>query len=272
MATYAIGDVQGCLNPLESLLKKIEFNQAKDHLWFTGDLVNRGPESLETLRFIKSLGDRVSLVLGNHDLALLAVASKAIPFDPNHFTFSDILRAKDCDELIDWLRFKPLLHHDAKLDFTMVHAGLHPAWDLKLAAELAHEVEATLQSPHFALFLKELYGNEPSNWDPTLKGFARLRFIVNCFTRLRFCSLDGTLELQTKESARHSLEDYMPWFEIPNRKHKDLNIIFGHWAALEGKTSNPKVFTLDTGCVWGKCLTAMRLEDKRLFTVDCGVQ
>ncbi len=265
MSTYAIGDVQGCYESLRHLLDQVAFDPTQDELWFTGDLVNRGPKSLDTLRFIKSLNDRAITVLGNHDLTLLAVAFNAIPYDPKRHTFKDILDASDCDPLIEWLRHQPLLHHDAKLGYTMVHAGLHPAWDLALATHLAKEVETALQGSDVRTVLTKIYGNEPSLWDPELRGYDRLRFSTNCFTHLRFCSPAGQLEFNSKEGAHTAPAGYLPWFAIPNRKSQDLKILFGHWAALEGKCDTPNVFALDTGCVWGGYLTAMRLEDGKRF-------
>lgn len=269
MSTYAIGDIQGCFKPFIRLLKNIQFDAKKDTLWLTGDLVNRGPESLETLRFIKNLGHHAITVLGNHDLTLLAVALNTMPFDPNRHTFSDILTAPDRETLIHWLLHRPLIHHDASLEYTLVHAGLHPHWDLALAKSLAKEVEMILQSKNPMPFFENLFGNTPNHWDPALTGFERLRFIVNCFTRLRFCNLQGELDLKTTESAENVPAGYLPWFAIPDRKGRHLKILFGHWASLEGKCTEPNVFALDTGCVWGNCLTAMRLEDGKRFTESC---
>lgn len=268
MSTYAIGDIQGCFEPFMRLLKNIQFDPKKDTLWLTGDLINRGPQSLETLRFVKNLGKQAITVLGNHDLTLLAVAYKAFQYDPKRHTFNDILEAKDKDELIHWLIHQPLIHHDASLGYTMVHAGLHPHWDLRLAQSLAKEVETTLQQNPLPFF-ENMFGNMPNHWDPTLTGFDRLRFIVNCFTRIRFCNLEGHLDLQTTESAENAPSGYLPWYAIPHRKSKGLRILFGHWASLQGKCREPNVFALDTGCVWGNCLTAMCLEDGKRFTEPC---
>lgn len=269
MSTYAIGDVQGCFEALLRLLDKIQFDAQHDTLWFTGDLVNRGPQSLETLRFIHSLGKKAITVLGNHDLTLLAVGNHAIPYNPARHTFIDILEAPDRDELLNWLQFQPLLHHDEQLQFTLVHAGFSPLWDLPTAMTLAKEVETVLQSAHSLEFFKHMYGNYPNTWGPQLTGWDRLRYIVNCFTRLRFCNAKGQLELSSTEAENHAPEGFSPWFKIPNRKSQTLNIIFGHWAALNGKTDEPNVFPLDTGCVWGKCLTAFRLEDHLNIALQC---
>lgn len=271
MSTYAIGDIQGCFDPFMRLLNKIQFDEKKDTLWLTGDLINRGPKSLETLRFVKALqthGHAIT-VLGNHDLALLAVAFNTIPYDPQRYTFSDILTAPDREALMDWLRHQPLLHHDPYLGYTLVHAGLHPQWDLALAQSLAKEVEVVLQSENPMPFFENLFGNKPNHWDPALTGIERLRFIVNCLTRLRFCNLTGELDLKSNEPPENAPTHYLPWFSINTRKNRDLKILFGHWASLKGKCSEPNVFALDSGCVWGNCLTAMRLEDNKRFTEPC---
>ncbi len=269
MSTYAIGDLQGCFESFIRLLEKIHFDPKNDTVWLTGDLVNRGPQSLETLRFVKSLGDRATTVLGNHDLTLLAVAYQVFPFDAAHHTFSDILEAPDKIELIDWLIHRSLLHWDKNLNFLLVHAGFYPKWDLPLLLSLAKEVEAELQGSASSLFLKNMYGNEPSIWNNQLQGYDRLRFITNCFTRMRFCSSEGELELTLKESVAHAPNGYLPWFSIPNPAISSLKIVFGHWASLEGKCDVTNVFPLVTGCVWGNCLTAMRLVDQILFSIPC---
>lgn len=267
MATYAIGDIQGCFTDLENLLKKIQFDSTHDTLWFTGDLVNRGPLSLETLRFVKSLGNKQHTVLGNHDLHLLALAYGAHPGSADD-TLMPILDAPDRDELLDWLCQQPLLHHDEALGFVMVHAGLAHNWDLKTAKSLAHEVETVLRSDQKYDFFNHMYGNHPDHWDATLTGYDRLRCITNYFTRLRFCYPDGRLELKNKGKVEHA-ENLIPWFQVPHRINKDIKIIFGHWAALGGITHTPNTYALDTGCVWGHSLTAMRLEDESYTSVSC---
>lgn len=273
MTLYAIGDVQGCYNKLQELLDKIKFTES-DILWFVGDLVNRGTQSLQTLRFIKKLVDekRAITVLGNHDLGVLAIARGAYAYDPNHHTFQDILEADDREELLAWLEQQPLLYHDPNLKFTLVHAGIYPLWDLKHAQKFALEVESVLKGEvlHRDQFYKHLFGNTPTTWMQGLRGFSRLRFIVNAFTRMRFVRKDGhQLNLTVKESAAKPREGYLPWFEIPNRKTKDLQIIFGHWAALNGHCSAPDTYALDTGCVWGNALTALRLDTKERISVSC---
>jgi bis(5'-nucleosyl)-tetraphosphatase (symmetrical) len=263
---YAIGDVQGCFEVLQRLLEYIEFDASKDHLWFAGDLVNRGPQSLETLRFVKNLGARQHLVLGNHDLHLLAVAQGAHP-GWKEDTFSDILTAPDREELITWLSQQPLLYHDEALGFTMVHAGLASAWDLPTAKKAAKEVECILQSHAASEFVRHMYGNQPEQWDERLQGWDRWRCITNYFTRLRFCHPDGRLALENKGMLDAPFPDLLPWFEVKPRANADLKIIFGHWAALGGITTTPNTYALDTGCVWGYKLTAMRLEDEKRFSV-----
>ncbi len=268
MTIYAIGDIQGCFFALEKLLREIQFDSSRDKLWLTGDLVNRGQQSLETVRFIKSLGENQQIVLGNHDLHLLAVAFNAHKGQPDD-TFHAFLSAPDRDELIHWLLQQPLFHHDVKSGFTLVHAGLAPSWDLKTSQRLANEVETILKSNQCQEFFQHMYGNEPNAWNETLQGWDRIRCITNYFTRARFCHADGSLELKTKENMPIADTKLIPWFRIADRANANLKIIFGHWAALGGVTNTPNVYALDTGCVWGYCLTAMRLEDGKRFSVKC---
>jgi len=270
MAVYAVGDLQGCIDPLRRLLDDVAFDPAQDHLWFCGDLVNRGPASLETLRFVRDLGDRAVTVLGNHDLHLIAIA-----YDPHRSakskdTLRDVLDAPDREELLEWLRRRPLLHHDAGLGYTMVHAGLPPEWDLEDATSASAELEAVLAGPDFIRFLREMYGDRPDRWSPGLQGMDRLRYIVNCFTRLRYCRADGRLELDEKGPPERAAPGLVPWFRFPGRRSRDLRIVFGHWSTL-GVVSDENVFALDTGCVWGGRLTALRLDGPpRLSCVECG--
>jgi bis(5'-nucleosyl)-tetraphosphatase (symmetrical) len=266
VATYAIGDIQGCLDPLKALLKNVDFTIDKDRLWIAGDLVNRGPKSLATLRFLYDLRDHIDIVLGNHDLHLLAVAA-GFKNPLSSDTLDEILIAPDCNQLLNWLRAQPLMHHDPVLDYTMVHAGIPPQWTLHEALAYAKEVETILKGNDINLFLKVMYGNEPNHWSNSLTGMERIRLITNYFTRMRFCTNSGQLELKTKSTVEDAPEGYLPWFAIKNRKTKDDNIIFGHWAALKGEVHQKNIFALDTGCVWGGELTAMRLEDKKIFTV-----
>ena len=261
MATYAIGDIQGCLDNLKALLEKIAFNPAKDTLWFTGDLVNRGDKSLETLRFIKNLGNSAKCVLGNHDLTLLALSEGNQKV--KHHTLNAILSAPDKKELILWLRHRPLLHHDSKLGYTMVHAGLPPQWNLAIAQACAHELEAVLQGDDYTDFMANMFGSKPKKWHKKLKGWNRLRYITNSFTRMRYCSPKGKLNFADKGPLGTQKKGHVPWYEVPGRKNAGLNIIIGHWSTLFGHSGNAKVFAIDTGCVWGEALTAMRLDTAR---------
>src|SRR3990167_3562798 len=261
MATYAIGDIQGCFTPLQKLLDKISFNPAQDTLWFTGDLVNRGPHSLKVLRFVKQLGAHQKTVLGNHDLHLLAVAYGTQKVS-QHDTLNDILTAPDKDELIDWLRHCPLIHHDPSLGFTMTHAGIAPSWSIDKALLLASEVATVLQSATPQDFLQAMYGNQPDHWDDRLSGWDRLRCITNYFTRMRFCHPDGRLNLCHKGMIAKTPKELIPWFQFPHRVSANDKLIFGHWAALSGVTNTPRVYALDTGCAWGCQLSGLRLEDE----------
>lgn len=268
MATYAIGDIQGCFSALEKLLELISFHPQKDTLWFAGDLVNRGPQSLETLRFIHDLGDNQYTVLGNHDLHLLAVARGIMPAKRSD-TFDAILNAPDKNKLIDWLQHQSLMHYDPQLNWAMVHAGLAPSWNLEQALSLAREVESELRGDHADVFLKQMYGNQPDHWTDSLFGMDRLRCITNYFTRIRFCYEDGRLEFTHNGTIDQSPPHLIPWFNLPNRKNSGLRLLFGHWAALRGLTHQAHCHALDTGCIWGNQLTAMRLEDEKRFAVEC---
>lgn len=268
MATYAIGDIQGCLEPFQCLLKKIAFDPARDKLWLAGDLINRGPDTLATLRYLYKLRESLTIVLGNHDLHFIAVYYGLRKQNKND-TLEQLLIAPDRADLVYWLRQQKLVHHDPVLGYTMVHAGIPPQWDLQQAIERATEVELALRSDNPDRFLTGMYGNAPAIWNDQLVGVDRLRVITNYFTRMRFCNAAGELELQTKESADAAPAGFAPWFTFFNRKMKNEKIIFGHWAALEGKANIANVFALDTGCVWGGTLTAMRLEDGVRFSCKC---
>jgi bis(5'-nucleosyl)-tetraphosphatase (symmetrical) len=258
VAVYAIGDVQGCYDPLQRLLEGLTFDPARDTLWFAGDLINRGPQSLQVLRLVRSLGDQAVTVLGNHDLTLLAVAEGYV--QPKHKdTFHTILEAPDREPLLDWLRHCPLLHHDPELGFTLVHAGLPPQWNLEQAQARAQELEAVLRGPDYRGFLANMFGSEPRRWRNDLQGNERLRCIVNYLTRMRFCRDDGTLSFAQKGAPGSQPADLKPWFQAPGRRNADLNIVFGHWAAL-GYHREPGIYALDSGCVWGNRLTALRLD------------
>jgi bis(5'-nucleosyl)-tetraphosphatase (symmetrical) len=268
MAIYAIGDVQGCFDEMRTLLKEIDFHVGRDQLWFTGDLVNRGPKSLEVMRFVKGLAGDAVTVLGNHDLHLLAVAEGRDRYRYND-TFDDVLNAPDGDELLDWLRHRPLLHHDARLGYTLIHAGLPPQWDLAQAEACAAEVEAVLRGRRYGEYFEHMYGNQPELWSDDLTGWERLRFITNCFTRLRYCDKDGRLALEEKGAPGSQTNGYLPWFAVPGRRSAGLNIVFGHWSTL-GERADAGAYPLDTGCVWGGSLTALRLDgEPRWYRIPC---
>jgi bis(5'-nucleosyl)-tetraphosphatase (symmetrical) len=266
MSIYAIGDIQGCFDELLRLLDSLSFNEHADQLWFAGDLVNRGPKSLETLRFVKSLGDAAITVLGNHDLHLLA-ASCAPKIAHKKDSLLPILEAPDSDELIDWLRYRPLFHFND--DFCLVHAGLPPQWDFNRTQKMAMLAEQALRGSNYQAFLKQMYGNKPNIWSSNLKGVERLRFIVNCFTRMRYCDADGRLDFIHSGPPGSQPKDLVPWFDAPKRKNADMRIIFGHWSSL-GYYEGPNCYAIDTGCLWGGQLTALRLgEQVQRFSIDC---
>ncbi len=269
MSTYAIGDLQGCLEPLLRLLDQLRFDPARDRVWFTGDLVNRGPRSLETLRFVRDLGAAAVTVLGNHDLHLLAIAADHGRLKKKD-TLAAILAAPDRDELLGWLAARPLLHHDPGLGFTLVHAGLPPEWDLATAQGCAAELEAVLRGPDAGAFYAHMYGNRPDRWNPGLKGWERLRYITNCFTRLRYCDRKGRLELTEKGPPGSQAKGLMPWFHVPGRASAGLRILFGHWSTLAlAHVEDTGVYPLDSGCIWGGQLTALELETGRRTTLQC---
>jgi bis(5'-nucleosyl)-tetraphosphatase (symmetrical) len=262
MATYAIGDIQGCFDELKTLLNKIDFNSDRDQLWFCGDLVNRGPQSIETLRYVRDMGDNAITVLGNHDLHLLATAYGKKKTGKKD-TLDSILEATDRKELLKWLRQRPLLHHDEKLGITLVHAAIHPKWSLKKAKTLAREVEIIISGDQHKDFYKKMYGDKPRNWDSLLSGYERYRFITNVFTRLRYCELDGKMALNAKSAPGKQPAKLYPWYDIPGRKTADQLIIFGHWSTLPhaGREAINNTYPLDSGCIWGGRLTAMRIDD-----------
>jgi bis(5'-nucleosyl)-tetraphosphatase (symmetrical) len=269
MALYAIGDVQGCDAELGALLKKIGFSAERDHIWFVGDLVNRGPASLGVLRRVRSLGPAATTVLGNHDLHLLAVAHGCAKVRSGD-TLAEVLAAPDRDPLLEWLLHRPLLHEDRRLNLCLLHAGLAPQWDLPDARAAAREFERALQHAPRKV-LEQMYGDQPDRWTPELRGADRLRFIVNCFTRLRYVDVHGRLELDAKGApSRGRPGTLVPWFEAAGALWHGPRIVFGHWSTL-GFFSNAKVTGLDTGCVWGGCLTALRLDqpDAAPVRIEC---
>ncbi|MGR5093344.1 symmetrical bis(5'-nucleosyl)-tetraphosphatase [Vibrio maritimus] len=263
MANYIVGDIQGCLDELQLLLSSAQFNPEHDTVWFAGDLVARGPKSLETLRFVRSLGLSAKVCLGNHDLHLLAVSlgiHKAKPKDKT----TPILDARDRDELLDWLRHQPLLlEHD---EFVVCHAGVSPQWTLEQARACATEVETELKGANWKKLIKKMYSNEPDLWSESLSGIERFRYTINAFTRMRFCFPNGRLDMGCKLPPNDvNANEYVPWFQLPERKPLSKVVLFGHWAALGGYVSD-EVIGLDTGCVWGGALTMIRWEDKKLFS------
>ena len=263
MATYAIGDVQGCIKELEALLRACAFDISRDHLWFVGDLVNRGPSSLEVLRRVKGLGERATTVLGNHDLHLLCLA-EGLAKPRADDTLADVLAAPDREELLEWLRMRPLLH--ASDDVLMVHAGLLPQWNVDQALSLAGEVETALRGPGYRKFLAHLYGSEPNAWNDALRGADRTRVIVNAMTRMRFCTNVGVMEFRAKGGIDAAPAGFRAWFDVPERKSNSVLVVCGHWSAL-GLRLQPGLLALDTGCVWGGALSAVRIEDRQVFQV-----
>jgi bis(5'-nucleosyl)-tetraphosphatase (symmetrical) len=266
MAIYAIGDIQGCYTEFRRLLEVISFDPAHDQLWLAGDLVNRGPHSLETLRFVKGLGDAAVTVLGNHDLHLIATVV-SLAKSGKKDTLGPILRAPDCDELIDWLRQQKLFYSSG--GFNMLHAGLPPQWDLPLTQRMANEAEQAIGGEDYQSFFRSMYGNKPTVWQDDLSKTERLRFAVNCFSRLRYCTLEGDLDFSQKGAPGTQPSHLLPWYAVPGRKSRDMRIIFGHWSTL-GFYQGDNVVSIDTGCLWGGQLTAVRLDDSLQRTsIDC---
>jgi bis(5'-nucleosyl)-tetraphosphatase (symmetrical) len=266
MATYAIGDIQGCYDALCRLLEECAFDPVSDRLWLVGDLVNRGPQSLETLRLIKSLGRSAVTVLGNHDLYLLMVAEGGAKFRGKDDTLQPIFDAPDCAELLNWLRHQPLCYTEN--EYCLVHAGLLPQWTTTQARQLSQEVEAAMQGPDYREFILNLWGSEPSGWSEDLSSWPRLRVIVNAMTRMRFCTPKGIMEFKAKGKLSNAPAGHIPWFDVPKRKSADAILVTGHWSAL-GLKITPNLLALDSGCLWGGHLTALRLEDRQLFQVTC---
>ncbi len=269
MAIYAIGDLQGCYDPFRALLDRIRFDPDSDTLWLTGDLVNRGPKSLKTLRFVRSLGDAVITVLGNHDLHLLALASGSIDHSKRFASLERVLEAPDRDELVEWLRFRPLAHYDPSIDTLLVHAGVYPTWSAKKTLARAAEVESVLRGKRYANFLSDMYGNTPWQWRGSLNGIRRLRFIVNTLTRMRMVTATGRLNFSHSGSPYQARGKLTPWFAFEEPGWGDTRIVFGHWSAL-GLLALPGLLGLDTGCVWGRQLTAARIDRQilRIYQVE----
>ncbi len=269
MATYAIGDIQGCYQSLQQLLREINFQPAKDRLWLVGDLVNRGPDSLAVLRYIQDLGAHASVVLGNHDLHCIAAAYGLRKYHSGD-TLQPILDAPDSHELIEWLCRCPLLHEEPGYPQVMVHAGIPPDWDLATARACARELEQVLRGPGREKYLRNMYGNTPDRWQRKLTGMPRLRYITNALTRLRYCGPDGRMDFSEVRPPGEQAPELVPWFQFPGRRTLGLPIIFGPWASLQTRQAlDPRhgVLHVDTGCVWGGTLTALRLEDLKYFSV-----
>ncbi|WP_234194788.1 symmetrical bis(5'-nucleosyl)-tetraphosphatase [Pseudacidovorax sp. NFM-22] len=273
MALYLIGDVQGCDEALGRLLDTLDFSPSRDRLVLLGDLINRGPDSLAVLRRVQALGDSARSLLGNHDLHLLGVAH-GVRKPGRRDTLAPILDAPDREPLLDWLRHRAMALHEriGGRDLLMVHAGVLPAWTVEDTMARARELEAVLRGPNLGNFLQEMYGNAPAAWSDDLSGSARLRVIVNALTRLRFCSAHGVMEFEAKDSAAEAPAGYMPWFDVPGRRTAEAVVAFGHWSTL-GWLSQPDLLSTDTGCVWGGCLTAVRigatLEERERIDVRC---
>ena len=264
MATYAIGDLQGCHAELQDLLALTGFNSQRDRLWLVGDLVNRGPASLEVLRFVKGLGDRATVVLGNHDLHLV-LRAEGLGRESKDDTLAPILAAPDCDELMAWLRGLPLFHVEG--EYAMVHAGLLPQWSVAQALALSGEVSTALsKKKKYTDFLENMWGSKPDRWQDDLQGWDRLRVIVNAMTRMRFCNAEGVMEFHAKGKPENAPPGYMPWFAVAQRASLTHTLVCGHWSAL-GLRMEDKLLALDTGCLWGGQLTAVRLEDRKVFQV-----
>lgn len=264
MATYAIGDIQGCFDTLQKLLKKIDFSPDQDQLWLTGDLINRGPKNLEVLRWAQSLGDAIRISLGNHDLHFIA-RGLDLSAPKKRDTLEDLLEAPDLEELLAYLRRQPLLHR--KGNWVMIHGGLAPEWDIDSAETLAREAEAMLQSKSCETLLKTYYNDPSLRWSWDLKGLARSSAFLKILTRSRICHRNGEIDFNFKGPLSEIPKNYFPWFEVPGRKSATHQIIFGHWAAL-GLHIKANIYALDTGCVWGRQLTALRLDDYKIFQVN----
>jgi len=265
MATYAIGDIQGCYHAFQGLLARLQFDASRDTLWLVGDLINRGSGSLEVLRWCYEHQDSIKVVLGNHDLHTLVVAHGFVRPHKSD-TLEALLNAPDCDQLLDWLRHQPLVHGNG--DYLMVHAGLLPQWTANDAIAYADEVAKMLQGSDYPIFLKNMYGNTPNAWSEDLTGWDRLRVITNAMTRLRLCSHEGVMDFDFKGELANVPDGLVPWFDVKNRCSQTQQVVFGHWSAL-GLQHRNNVFSLDTGCLWGGKLTAMHLETQAIIQVPC---
>ncbi len=271
MAVYAVGDIQGCALPFEALLEKIRFNPSADTIWIAGDLINRGPNSLDTLRLVKSLGNSAITILGNHDLHFLSVAC-GLRNTHSKDTLKPILKSPDCAELADWIRHRPLLHIDKNLKTLMVHAGVYPGWRKSDLVGYAREVEGILRGPDYQDFLRNMYGNKPVKWSANLKGWQRYRFIINSLTRMRYVDADGNLNFTQKGAPGSQPTKWIAWFNHPQLQCQKWRIVFGHWSSL-GYFQAGNIVSLDSGCVWGGKLTAIQLDCKDktpCWQINCG--
>jgi len=258
LATYAVGDIQGCYADLRAALKSINFSPTKDTLWCVGDLINRGPQSLEVMQFILDLGEHARIVLGNHELHALCLYYGAQSYRKGD-TLDALLNHTEAEQIIQWLLKQPLLYQDEAFNTCMVHAGILPGWSITQAKEYAREVESALQGPHCQAWLNAMYGNQPALWANSLEGFDRLRTITNIFTRMRYCYVNGKLELDFKGPLTDAPADLIPWFSLPNAQY-NMTVLFGHWASLGAQTSRTDIIGLDSGCVWGGKLTLVELQ------------
>ncbi len=266
MSTFVIGDIQGCFDELEKLLFRAKFNPNKDTLWCLGDIINRGPKSLATLEYLYNLPN-CHVTLGNHDFHLLAAYYTGFPVRKSD-TLDEILNSAKVDVLCAWLRQQPLIYYNSDFNVILSHAGIYPRWDIEQAKQFADEVESTLQHGDYKSLLANMYGNTPTAWDTSLQGIERQRFIINCFTRMRFVSENGELDFNNSGIIEDAPKGYKPWFQINNTNLAKTKVLFGHWAALNGETSSSLHVCLDTGCVWDHALTMLELDNNRYFTVN----
>ncbi len=268
MATYVIGDIHGCFDQLQALLEKIFFDPTNDTLWFTGDLVNGGPQSLETLRFVKNLGPKHICVMGNHDMALIAAAAGKIPAPKDRkIGIESVLNAPDCAELCEWLRNRPIAHYSLQHNVLLIHAGVLPSWQISDIQRYANELASVIQDSDTTANLAELFGSTNEQWSDQLTGIDRARCLLNIFTRMRFCTSDEKLDLTSKGESDSPPVGLTPWFKIPRHDSNNMKIVFGHWAALKGKTDVANIIAIDTGCVWGEQLTTLCLDNWQIHSV-----
>lgn len=276
MSIYAIGDIQGCYRPFIDLLEKISFNPKTDQLWIAGDVINRGPESLKTLLFLNSISDSCIITLGNHDIHALAAYYTTKRKLRENDTLDELFNHPQASELMEWLRHQKILHYDQYYNFAICHAGIYPAWDINQALQFSQQIENCLQSENFTTFLEQAFGSFPEYWDNNFEQIDKLRFILNTFTRMRFCYLNNdntsnkiNLDFKYKATIDSAPPEMIPWFKFPHRKTQEINILFGHWAALNGVTNTPRVYALDTGCCWGKKLTSFCVNNLLRTAIEC---